>query len=220
MKQLAFLFLLLIASALVAQTKASGEVKDEFGEPVAFANVIFKDSNEGTITDENGRFYLESDENHQALWISFVGYEMKDFPLPKKVNYNLEIVLKEEVEALNEVVVFSGKTSKKNNPAIDILRKIWENRRENGVKKFKQYQYDKYEKLEFDLNTIDSALIKSKIFKGMEFVFDQVDTSNITGNTYLPIFVNEAYSEIYGEYRHYRRVQDFRLDGFRDNGKH
>ena len=199
MKQLAFLFLLLIASALVAQTKASGEVKDEFGEPVAFAIVIFKDSNEGTITDENGRFYLESDENHQALWISFVGYEMKDFPLPKKVNYNLEIVLKEEVEALNEVVVFSGKTSKKNNPAIDILRKIWENRRENGVKKFKQYQYDKYEKLEFDLNTIDSALIKSKIFKGMEFVFDQVDTSNITGNTYLPIFVNEAYSEIYGD---------------------
>ena len=84
-------------------------------------------------------------------------------------------------------------------PAIDILRKIWENRRENGVKKFKQYQYDKYEKLEFDLNTIDSALIKSKIFRGMEFVFDQIDTSKITGNTYLPIFINEASSKVYGD---------------------
>jgi hypothetical protein len=96
-------------------------------------------------------------------------------------------------------VIISGKQSKKNNPAIDILRKIWENRRENGVKKFKQYQYNKYEKLEFDLNTIDSGLIKSKIFKGMEFVFDQIDTSNITGNTYLPIFINEAYSKVYGD---------------------
>jgi hypothetical protein len=43
---------------------------------------------------------------------------------------------------LKEVVIFSGKQSKKNNPAIDILRKIWENRRANGVKKFKQYTYD------------------------------------------------------------------------------
>ncbi len=109
------------------------------------------------------------------------------------------MVLEESAYALDEVVVYSGKTSKKNNPAIDILRKIWENRRENGVKKFKQYQYDKYEKLEFDLNTIDSALIKSKIFKGMEFIFDQTDTSKVTGNTYLPIFINEAASKVYGD---------------------
>ncbi len=111
----------------------------------------------------------------------------------------MEITLEEESSALDEVVIFSGKQSKKNNPAIDILRKIWENRRENGVKKFDQYEYNKYEKLEFDLNTIDSSLIKSKTFKGMEFIFDQVDTSRITGNTYLPIFINEAYSKVYGD---------------------
>src|SRR5699024_12204935 len=38
-----------------------------------------------------------------------------------------------------------------------------------------------------------------KIFKGMEFIFDQVDTSNVTGKTYLPIFINESYSEVYGD---------------------
>ena len=64
---------------------------------------------------------------------------------------------------------------------------------------FKQYQYDKYEKVEFDLNTIDSAFMNSKVFKGMEFVFDQIDTSSISGKTYLPIFINETLSEVYGD---------------------
>lgn len=199
MRQSLLLLFLLFTSLLLAQTKVSGTVKDEFGEPVAFANVVFKDTNEGTITNENGRYYLESDENHTAIWVSFIGYEVKNIELTKRTTYDMEVVLKEEASTLDEVVVFSGKTSKKDNPALDILRKIWENRRENGVKKFKQYNYDKYEKLEFDLNTIDSALIKSKIFKGMEFIFDQVDTSSVTGNTYLPIFVNEAFSKVYGD---------------------
>jgi hypothetical protein len=64
---------------------------------------------------------------------------------------------------------------------------------------FKQYQYEKYEKVEFDMNTIDSAFMKSKIFKGMEFIFNQVDTSQVTGKTYLPIFINEAISNVYGD---------------------
>lgn len=183
----------------MAQTKVSGVVNDEFGDPVAFANVIFKDSNEGTITNEDGRFYLESDETFNAIWVSFVGYELKTIELSGKVTYDLSIILKEEASSLDEVVVYSGKTSKKDNPALVILRKIWENRRENGVKKFDQYEYDKYEKLEFDLNTIDSGLIKSKVFKGMEFVWEQIDTSNITGNSYLPIFINEAFSKVYGD---------------------
>ena len=199
MKQNLLLFILLFPLLLFSQTKVSGVVKDTNGEPVAFANVIFKDSNEGTITNENGRFYLESDITHEALWVSFVGYKLTTFPLTQKVSYNLEITLEEEAQTLGEVVVYSGKTSKKDNPAIVILRKIWENRRQNGVKKFKQYEYDKYEKLEFDLNTIDSSLIKSKIFKGMEFIWEQIDTSNITGNSYLPIFINEAISKVYGD---------------------
>ncbi|QNJ97909.1 DUF5686 and carboxypeptidase-like regulatory domain-containing protein [Constantimarinum furrinae] len=199
MKHTLLLLLLFTCSIGFSQTKVSGVVNDAFGDPVAFANVIFKDSNEGTITNEDGRFYLESDETYSTLLFSFVGYATQEMELNQRATYDIKVILEEEAASLDEVVVFSGKTSKKNNPAIDILKKIWENRRENGVKKFKQYQYDKYEKLEFDLNTIDSGLIKSRVFKGMEFVFDQVDTSNVTGNTYLPIFINEAYSKVYGD---------------------
>lgn len=199
MKYLLILFFLILCSSVIAQTKVSGVIKDDTGFPVSFANVIFKDSQEGTISDENGRFYLESDKTYQSVIFSFIGFTTTELDLTDRATYNMEVVMEERTDALDEVVVYSGKTSKKNNPALDILRKIWENRRENGVKKFKQYQYDKYEKLEFDLNTIDSALINSRVFKGMEFVFDQVDTSNVTGNTYLPIFINEAVSKVYGD---------------------
>lgn len=199
MKSFVTLFIFLFCLVLQAQTKISGVVLDTYGEPVAFANVIFKDSNEGTITNEEGRFYLESDSRYSEVLFSFIGYGEKTVALTKQSTYNMKVVLEEEASALNEVVLYSGKQSKKNNPAVDILKKIWANRRSNGTKKFKQYQYDKYEKLEFDLNTIDSALIKSKIFRGMEFIFDQTDTSKITGNTYLPIFINEAFSKVYGD---------------------
>ena len=183
----------------IAQTKVSGYVFDEFNEPVSFANVIFKGSTIGTITNENGKFYLESDETWKALTISFIGYETLSIPLDKKVSYNLKFTLKEELGQLDQIVITSGKQSKKNNPAIDLLRKIWEHKRKNGLNLYKQYEYDKYEKVEFDINTIDSALIKSKLFRGMEFVFSEVDTSRVTGKTYLPMFINEAASRVYGD---------------------
>ena len=183
----------------IAQTKVSGYVFDEFNEPVSFANIIFKGSTIGTITNENGKFYLESDETWKALTISFIGYELLNIPLDKKVNYNLKFILKEELGQLDQVVISTGKQSKKNNPAIDLLRKIWEHKRKNGLNLYKQYEYDKYEKVEFDINTIDSALIKSKLFRGMEFVFNEVDTSRVTGKTYLPMFINEAASRVYGD---------------------
>ena len=203
-----------------AQTKVSGYVLDEFNEPVSFANILFKGSTKGTITDENGKFYLESDETWNALIVSFIGYETLDFPLAKKVNYGLEFTLKEETSQLDQVVIVSGKQSKKNNPAIDLLRKIWANKRSNGLKQFKQYEYDKYEKVEFDINTIDSALIKSKLFRGMEFVFNQVDTSSVTGKTYLPMFINEAVSTVYGNNIINKEKEDLKGNknsGFSDN---
>ena len=197
MKKFLLVFFLLPFIAL-SQTKIGGVVRDLDGNPIPFANVFFLDSYEGTITNDNGRFYYESDQDHKIIVVSFIGYETKEVVLSGKVNYNMNIVLNESFEQLKEVVVFTGKQSKKNNPAIDILKKIWAKKRENGVRKFTSYQYDKYEKVEFDLNTIDSALIKSKLFKGLEFMFDNLDTSRITGKTYLPMFLNEVFSKVYG----------------------
>ena len=200
MRNLYFLLFTLfnITNLLFAQTKVSGKVVDNTNEPIPYANIVFKGTNIGVVSNEDGKFYIESDQNHTALMVSYVGFPTKEVALPKLVNYNFTITLSEGTN-LKEVVVFAGKTSKKNNPALDILRKIWERRRKNGLKMFKQYQYNKYEKVEFDMNTIDSALMKSRLFRGMEFVFKNVDTSSVTGKTYLPIFINESLSEVYGD---------------------
>ena len=198
MKYKILFFLLFIGTTFFAQTKVGGRVVDEFNEPIAFANVIFKNSKEGVITDENGDFYFESKENYTTLVVSFIGFEPVEISLKPELNKGLKIVLKEG-QQLKEIVVFSGKTSKKNNPAIDILKKIWERKRKNGLYMFDQYQFDQYEKVEFDMNSIDSAFMANKVFKGLEFVFQQMDTSRITGKAYLPIFINESLSKVYGD---------------------
>jgi hypothetical protein len=201
MKKVLFLGLFLLfamSNTIFAQTKVSGIVVDKTNLPIPFANVVFKGSNTGIVTNEDGRFYLESPKTYTTLIISSTGFSEKEITLEKSVNYNFKIQLS-EAESLKEVVVFTGKTSKKNNPALDILRKIWERKRRNGLYMFDQYQMEKYEKVEFDMNSIDSAFMKNKIFKGMEFIFDQVDTSRVTGKTYLPIFINEAISDVYGD---------------------
>jgi hypothetical protein len=79
---------------------------------------------------------------------------------------------------------------------------------------------EKYEKVEFDMNTIDSAFMKNKIFKGMEFVFQHVDTSKVTGKTYLPIFINESLSDVYGDNRQKKTKEKLRANktsGFEGN---
>lgn len=200
MKKIILIILTVFAltNSVFSQTKVSGIVVDNSNQPIPYANITFKGSNIGIVSNEDGRFYIESPDNYTTLIVAFVGFPTKEVNLPKLVNYDFKVVLTEG-NNLKEVVVYSGKTSKKNNPALDILRKIWERKRKNGLKMFKQYEYEKYEKVEFDMNTIDSAFMKSKIFKGMEFIFKQVDTSDVTGKTYLPIFINESLMDVYGD---------------------
>lgn len=59
-------------------------VVDEQGEPVSFANVFFKNSTEGTITNDDGRFYLESENDYNTVIISFIGYTEYELELKKQ----------------------------------------------------------------------------------------------------------------------------------------
>ena len=198
MKKIFIIFGFLLSISNIAQTKVSGVIYDDTNATVPYANVCFKGTRECVTSDENGRFYLESDSERKILSVSYVGFPGKDIVLAKAVNYDMKISFA-GANTLDEVKIFSGKTSKKNNPALDILRKIWERKRKNGLYQFNQYQMNKYEKVEFDMNTIDSAFMKNRVFKGLEFIFKQIDTSKVTGKTYLPIFINESLSEVYGD---------------------
>ena len=207
------------AQLLLAQTKVSGVVVDKTNQPIPFATIVFKKTNIGVVANEDGRFYIESPQKQTILVVSSAGFSEREIFLEDAISYNFKVKLN-EAESLNEVVVFTGKTSKKNNPALDILRKIWERKRKNGLYQFDQYQMEKYEKVEFDMNTIDSAFMKNKVFKGMEFVFKHVDTSKVTGKTYLPIFINESLSDVYGDNRQKKvkeKLKANKTSGFEGN---
>ena len=188
---------LFVFSVVFSQVKISGVVKDNQNQTIPFANILFVGSTTGTVSDENGKFYLESEKNYTQIEVSFIGFETKIVSI-KSRDFDLTITLEELAAQLKEVFIYSGKVKKKDNPAIAILKKIWAKKRQNGIYLFDQYEYEKYEKLEFDLNNVDSVMKKSKIFKGMEFVFNGVDTSRITGKAFLPIFINESVYKSYG----------------------
>lgn len=215
-----FYFLITIVSSVVAQTKVSGVVYDQSSSlPIPYANVFFQGSKIGTVSNEDGRFYIESDQNFDGIVITSVGFSDKVINLDNSVNYNLKVFLSEP-QSLSEVVIFTGKTSKKDNPALDILRKIWAHKKQNGLYLFNQYQIEKYEKVEFDMNTIDSAFMKNKLFKGMEFIFNHVDTSSVTGKTYLPVFINESLYDVYGDNTIKKRKENLKASktsGFEGN---
>ena len=217
--KLLVVFFLMAFQLLMAQTKVSGVVVDKTNQPIPFATIMFKKSNIGVVANEDGRFYIESPQKHSILVVSSAGFSEREIYLDDAVVYNFKVKLN-EAESLNEVVVFTGKTSKKNNPALEILRKIWERKRKNGLYQFDQYQMEKYEKVEFDMNTIDSAFMKNKVFKGMEFVFKHVDTSKVTGKTYLPIFINESLADVYGDNRQKKvkeKLKANKTSGFEGN---
>jgi len=85
------LCLLVQASFLFAQTKVSGIVVDKTNQPIPFANVAFKDSNVGTVANEDGRFYLESPTTYTALIVTSVGFSDREVTLEKAVNYNFRV---------------------------------------------------------------------------------------------------------------------------------
>lgn len=195
-KYIIFAFLLAIVAH--AQTTVNGTVTDDAGTPIPFAEIYFEDYYEGTESDENGNFYYESQQTKDTLIVSYTGYEEFKLPLKQKKNLNLTIKLLTD-NVLKEMIIYTGKTSKKDNPALDILRKVWANKKQNGVRRYKQYQFEKYEKIEFAINPADSSLMNSRLFKGMEFVFDYIDTTSNLGKDNLPIFINEKIIEVYGD---------------------
>lgn len=105
------LLLCLIPLCSIAQNiMVKGIVKDNFGEPVIGANVTEKGTTNGMITDLDGNFSLTVQKN-ATLVISYIGYVTQEIAV--KGNANLNITLKEDSKALEEVVVIGYGTARK-----------------------------------------------------------------------------------------------------------
>ena len=112
MKSRCFLLLLLCLFPLgiSAQSLVKGTVSDESGEPIIGATVKVIGTNDGTVTDFDGRFQLNVKANAQ-LSISYVGYATEKVAVNGKTN--LKVVLKGDETVLNDLVVVGYGTMKK-----------------------------------------------------------------------------------------------------------
>ena len=110
-----FVFLLLfigIGAATAQNVQITGTVKDKLGETVIGANVTVKGTNNGAITDMDGKFSLQAPPN-ATLVVSFIGYTTQEIELKGK--NHIVVTLSEDSQALDEVVVIGYGTQKKVN---------------------------------------------------------------------------------------------------------
>ncbi len=201
---LVFLFSLLFLIAFDGYTqkltRIRGTVTDaQTKEPLAFVNVFFVGKDIGTITDYNGKYSLETQWGSSEIEASFMGFETQKKPVISKKSQIIDFQLNPSSVALDEVVLVTKKKRyrNKNNPAVALIRKVIENKGQNRKEHLDYYSYDKYEKIEFDLNNITEKFRKKKVFNKFQFIFNYVDTAKINGKPFLPMFLKETSSNVF-----------------------
>ncbi len=174
-----------------------GVVRDSVSnQTIPYASVSVVDYNIGTLTDSKGLFDLTIPDTLVTIKISSQGYETQ-YTNIKKNRVNLYAVyLRPSVETLNEVVVTRQKYSKKNNPAVDLMQRIRHTSSVNDPHRNDYYTYDKYQRLTFALNDVKRD-DPSALMKRFPFLWEHVDTSDISGKPILPLSVKETSSNVY-----------------------
>ncbi len=198
MKTSKIIILLIIVSQIPflsfsQMTKVRGKIIDSSTkEAIPFANIVFKGTSIGTVTGFDGEYFIETREKVDTIVFSFMGYKKVQKAVNKGQFNELNIELLPDANLLDEVVVNPGR-----NPAHIILDGIKANKKRNNPNKFDAYQYEIYNKIEIDVNNIDDDFKNKKIFKHFKFIFDYMDTSVVTGKSYLPVFIAESMSNYY-----------------------
>ncbi len=182
-------------------TRIKGVVLDsKTKEPLPFVNVTFKGANIGTTTDFDGKYELETQWAKSTLIASFVGYKSLYKSVVIGKTQNIDFFLKNDAIEMETFVVKADKKRYKNkgNPAVTLIKKVIEHKDDNRKESQEYYEYDKYEKIEIDLNNITEDFLNKKwLKKKFQVVIEHIDTSEVNGKPYLPIFLMETASKMY-----------------------
>lgn len=189
--------------ALYAQsiTSASGIVKDSLtGEPLSYVSVMFQNSTIGAMTDDNGVFNIQNDKGLTKLVVTSLGYENKTVNLKAgQKNNALDILLRPTAFELSGVEVrpTKEKYSRKDNPAVELIKQVIAHKDDNRIEAKDEYQTEAYEKLSMSLDNFNPDLDKNKFLKKFKFIKNYLDTSEFNGKPILTISVRETLSDKY-----------------------
>lgn len=188
----ALLLLLGAVNSTAQTTKVSGKIVDAITrEPLPFVNIIFKGTNIGATSDIEGKYSISATVKVDSLVISYIGYTKVTRAVKHGITQEINIGLSQGIE-LAAIEVRPGE-----NPAHRILRKIIANKDKNDREKYDYYEYEVYNKVEFDLNNLSEDFQNKKLLKPFSFIFDNIDSSNTKEKPYLPVFMTESLSDFY-----------------------
>lgn len=213
-----FSITLLLALVVSVKAQITGEIYDTDGYPIPLASAIYKGHHVAEASDLDGKFKIAR-HNGWELTFSSVGFQPQTIKVGPKTPSHLKIVLKEDAHNLGEVVIKQKREhySRKNNPAVELMKRVIAAKKRSHLENYDYYQYNKYQKITFSLNDIKPAdLDSSKFFKKRAYVKDQIETSPYNGKLILPVSVDETVTQHI--YRKDPKVEKDIIKGQRSEG--
>lgn len=180
-----------------AVTLVKGQVTDaDTKQPVPYAGIGVPGNPLGVRSDENGFYEIKSPTAFTQLRFTALGYRTQTVPVKAGKSQTLNIALAPENAQLQEVTVKSGKYRNKNNPAVELIKLVVENRDKNRVENLKTFKEEQYEKVLLGLSNLPDKVKDKKALKGLRFLLDNADTSKLDGLAVVPVFLQENIQDL------------------------
>ena len=196
-RKLIILFLLTIIVPK-AFGQLTGVVTDSItNEPLMYISVFYEGKGVGGITDVNGVYKIETRRGWNKVTFSAIGYVTKVVTIPSGAK-ELNVKLSAADIQLKEVVIKPQKEkySRKNNSAVDFMRKVIANKSALRIEENDYFKVDKYQKMKTSLNDITPEKLEKGVYKKFSFLAKQVEVSPRTNKMILPISIQETASQI------------------------
>lgn len=192
---------LIVAAGIMPMSAATsrlfGVVTDSItGERLPFANILSsKNPKENSVADENGNFRIFTTGATDGWTVGYSGYELKPIVFDN-ADTLVNIRLVPMAMDLTEVVVKPKKEkySKRNNPAVEFVKRLRRSSKENDPMREPFYSYDKYEKTLIATNNFNGDFSSGFLSEGGKFLQNYVDTSSYTGKRLLDLMIKEKAS--------------------------
>lgn len=188
-------FLIVVGSVQLMAQQITGRIIDNDGYAIPYASASYKGKHIAVSSDLNGKFTIDRHDGW-ILTISALGFKSQQVKIDSKTTF-IEVKLKEETHKINEVVVKSkrGKYTRKDNPAVELMRRVIAAKKKTDLSNQAYYQYDKYQKITLALNDLKPEQLESKFFSRRQYLLDQVEVSPYNNKLTLPVSVDETVSQ-------------------------
>jgi len=197
MKRLINILLLIWALALPANAQLSGVVLDaSTGDSIPYASLVYKGHKIFATCNGSGRFTIERHDGW-SITVSAVGYQQRVINVTENAHSPLTVSLKTDIRQLSEVVVKSKRKryKRKDNPAVEIMRKVIAAKKLTDLSNHEFYQYNKYQKITLAINDIKPSQLSTGLFKKAPWLTKQVETCPYNNKMILPVSVDETVTQ-------------------------